>query len=149
MLEGFGGILKMTIPYSRQSDDKTISLYAVLFEPDLGAYSVLQMQGSHRNYRPLSTSLEHSKLIVGHARHSMTYGRYSKGERVKLRDAINVLHYYSADVIRRIQMQLNRFSPLHFGSMSPGDTAPLGPYIAFAFTHIIFGPIPAKALWFE
>jgi hypothetical protein len=40
-------------------------------------------------------------------------------------------------------------SSLHFGSMSPGDPAPLGPYIAFAFTHIIFGPIPAKALWFE
>ena len=35
------------------------------------------------------------KLIVGHARQSMTFGRYSKGQRVPLRDAINKLHYSS------------------------------------------------------
>jgi integrase len=34
-----------------------------------------------------------TKLIVGHARSSMTYGRYSKGQRVELRKAINKLHY--------------------------------------------------------
>jgi integrase len=33
------------------------------------------------------------KLLVGHARDSMTFGHYSKGERVKLRDAINRLRF--------------------------------------------------------
>jgi integrase len=33
------------------------------------------------------------KLLVGHKRSSMTYGHYSKGERVKLRDAVNKLSY--------------------------------------------------------
>jgi integrase len=42
------------------------------------------------------------KLIVGHARQSMTYGRYSKGQRVQLRDAINKLHYPSG-VMRLIR----------------------------------------------
>jgi integrase len=42
-----------------------------------------------------------TKLIVGHARHSMTYGRYSKGQRVKLREAIDELHY-ADDVMRLI-----------------------------------------------
>lgn len=37
-----------------------------------------------------------TSLIVGHARTSMTYGHYSKGQRVQLRDAINKLHYSSA-----------------------------------------------------
>lgn len=37
-----------------------------------------------------------TKLIVGHARQSMTYGHYSKGLRVKLRKSINKLHYASA-----------------------------------------------------
>ncbi len=36
------------------------------------------------------------KLIVGHARQSMTYGHYSQGHRVELRKAINKLHYSSA-----------------------------------------------------
>lgn len=36
------------------------------------------------------------KLIVGHARQSMTYGRYSKGQHVPLRAAINKLNYSSA-----------------------------------------------------
>ena len=45
-----------------------------------------------------------TKLIVGHARHSMTYGRYSKGQRVKLREAINELHY-APDVMRHIRVQ--------------------------------------------
>jgi integrase len=36
-----------------------------------------------------------TKLLVGHARQSMTYGRYSKGQRVQLREAINKLHYSS------------------------------------------------------
>jgi integrase len=43
-----------------------------------------------------------TKLIVGHARLSMTYGRYSKGQRVQLRAAINKLHY-ATDVMRLIQ----------------------------------------------
>jgi integrase len=43
-----------------------------------------------------------TKLIVGHARASMTYGRYSKGQRVQLREAINKLHY-PADVMRLIR----------------------------------------------
>ena len=33
------------------------------------------------------------KLIIGHARPSLTFGGYSKGERVRLRDVINKLHY--------------------------------------------------------
>jgi hypothetical protein len=33
------------------------------------------------------------KLLVGHARESMTYGHYSKGERLNLREAINKLGY--------------------------------------------------------
>lgn len=41
---------------------------------------------------PVSTT----SLIVGHARQSMTYGHYSKGQRVQLRDAINKLKYSSA-----------------------------------------------------
>jgi len=35
------------------------------------------------------------KLIIGHARGSLTYGLYSKGQRVQLRDAINKLRYSS------------------------------------------------------
>ncbi len=44
---------------------------------------------------PISTT----SLIVGHARQSMTYGHYSKGQRVQLREAINKLHY--ADKVMR------------------------------------------------
>ncbi len=33
------------------------------------------------------------QLIVGHKRQSMTYGHYSKGERVKLRAAVEKLDY--------------------------------------------------------
>jgi len=47
---------------------------------------------------PLSTTA----LLIGHARQSLTYGHYSKGQRVQLRDAINKLHYSSA-VMRRIR----------------------------------------------
>ncbi len=43
-----------------------------------------------------------TKLIIGHARHSMTYGRYSKGQRVQLRGAINKLHY-AATVMKLIR----------------------------------------------
>jgi integrase len=43
-----------------------------------------------------------TKLIIGHARQSMTYGLYSKGRRVQLRQAINKLHYASG-VMRLIQ----------------------------------------------
>jgi integrase len=42
------------------------------------------------------------KLITGHARQSMTFGRYSKGQRVPLRAAINKLHY-STGVMRLIR----------------------------------------------
>jgi hypothetical protein len=41
------------------------------------------------------------QLLVGHARHSLTYGRYSKGELVNLREAINQLRY-SDDVAKHI-----------------------------------------------
>ena len=34
-----------------------------------------------------------TKIIIGHARQSLTYGHYSKGERVQLREAINKLRY--------------------------------------------------------
>lgn len=34
-----------------------------------------------------------TKLLVGHSRDSLTYGHYSKGERLKLREQINRLHY--------------------------------------------------------
>ena len=43
-----------------------------------------------------------TKLIVGHACASMTYGRYSKEQRVQLREAINKLHY-AANVMRLIR----------------------------------------------
>lgn len=43
-----------------------------------------------------------TKLIVGHARQSMTYGHYSKGLRVKLRKSINKLRYAPA-VMRLIR----------------------------------------------
>jgi integrase len=39
-----------------------------------------------------------TKLIIGHARKSLTYGHYSKGERVKLRKHINKLHYASGAI---------------------------------------------------
>jgi integrase len=42
------------------------------------------------------------KLLTGHARQSMTFGRYSKGERVPLRAAINKLRY-SSGVMRLIR----------------------------------------------
>ena len=42
------------------------------------------------------------KLIVGHARQSLTYGLYSKGQRVPLRDAIKKLRY-SSGVMRLIR----------------------------------------------
>jgi len=41
------------------------------------------------------------KLIIGHKRASLTFGRYSRGERVKLREHINKLRY-STDVMRLI-----------------------------------------------
>jgi len=41
-----------------------------------------------------------TKLIIGHKRPSLTYGHYSKGERV--REHINKLHY-SRDVMRLIR----------------------------------------------
>jgi integrase len=41
-------------------------------------------------------------LIIGHKRNSLTYGHYSKGERVKLRSAIDKLNY-PAEVMRLIQ----------------------------------------------
>jgi integrase len=47
-----------------------------------------------------------TKLIVGHARASMTYGRYSKGQRVQLREAINKLRY-SPEVMRLIRARTN------------------------------------------
>jgi integrase len=43
-----------------------------------------------------------TKLLIGHARQSLTYGLYSKGQRVQLRDAINKLHY-SSGVMRLIR----------------------------------------------
>jgi integrase len=46
-----------------------------------------------------------TKLIVGHARHSMTYGHYSQGDRVNLRNAINELHY-SSKLMRLIRADL-------------------------------------------
>jgi integrase len=49
---------------------------------------------------PVSTT----SLIVGHARQNMTYGHYSKGQRVQLRDAINKLNY-SSGVMRLIRAQ--------------------------------------------
>lgn len=47
-----------------------------------------------------------TKLIVGHARQSMTYGHYSKGLRVKLRKSINKLRYATA-VMRLIRLTNN------------------------------------------
>jgi integrase len=46
-----------------------------------------------------------TKLLIGHARASMTYGLYSKGQRVQLRDAINKLHY-SSELMRLIRTEL-------------------------------------------
>jgi integrase len=43
-----------------------------------------------------------TKLIIGHKRSSLTYGHYSKGERVKLRKHINKLRY-SPDVMKLIR----------------------------------------------
>lgn len=43
-----------------------------------------------------------TKLIIGHKRASLTYGHYSKGERVKLREHINKLRY-ADDVMRLIR----------------------------------------------
>jgi integrase len=37
-----------------------------------------------------------TKLIIGHKRASLTYGHYSRGDRVNLRKAINKLHYSPA-----------------------------------------------------
>jgi integrase len=43
-----------------------------------------------------------TKLIIGHARQSLTYGHYSKGARVTVRESINKLHYASG-VMRLIR----------------------------------------------
>jgi integrase len=43
-----------------------------------------------------------TKLIIGHKRTSLTYGHYSKGERVRLREHINKLQY-ARDVMRLIR----------------------------------------------
>lgn len=43
------------------------------------------------------------KLIVGHERNSMTFGHYSKGERVKLRRFINMLDY-SDEIMEAIRL---------------------------------------------
>jgi integrase len=48
-----------------------------------------------------------AKLLIGHKRASLTYGHYSKGERVKLRKAIEKLRYAS-EVMRLIE---GRVSP--------------------------------------
>jgi integrase len=42
------------------------------------------------------------KLIIGHTRPSLTFGGYSKGERVRLREVINKLHY-APNVMRLIR----------------------------------------------
>jgi integrase len=42
------------------------------------------------------------KLLIGHKRASLTYGHYSKGERVKLRKHVNKLRY-SPEVMRLIR----------------------------------------------
>jgi integrase len=45
-----------------------------------------------------------TKIIIGHTRQSLTYGHYSKGERVQLREAINEVRY-SNDVMQLIRAQ--------------------------------------------
>lgn len=47
-----------------------------------------------------------TQIIVGHARPSLTYGHYSKGERVTVRESINKLHYASR-VMRLIRADAN------------------------------------------
>jgi hypothetical protein len=42
------------------------------------------------------------KLIIGHKRASLTYGHYSRGQRVKLRESINKLRY-GDEVMRLIR----------------------------------------------
>jgi integrase len=44
------------------------------------------------------------KLLIGHKRDSMTYGHYSKGARVDLRNAIDRLTY-SVDVMELIRQR--------------------------------------------
>jgi hypothetical protein len=51
-----------------------------------------------------------TQLIIGHARTSLTYGHYSKGERVTLREHINKLRY-PADIMRLIRGVSNRKRP--------------------------------------
>jgi integrase len=43
-----------------------------------------------------------TKLIIGHRRASLTYGHYSKGERVKLRGHINKLEQHYAEGVMRL-----------------------------------------------
>ena len=45
-----------------------------------------------------------TKLLIGHKRASLTYGHYSKGERVKLRKAIEKLKY-APEVMRLVRGQ--------------------------------------------
>jgi hypothetical protein len=45
-----------------------------------------------------------TKLLIGHKRASLTYGHYSKGERVKLRKTIEKLKY-APEVMRLIRGQ--------------------------------------------
>jgi integrase len=52
-----------------------------------------------------------TKLLIGHARKSLTYGLYSKGERVKLRESIEKLDYSSV-VMRLIQATSNEQAPM-------------------------------------
>jgi hypothetical protein len=57
-----------------------------------------------------------TKLIIGHKRVSLTYGHYSKGDRLKLRKYIDKVHY-SDDVMRLIraprrQMPSGRNTPV-------------------------------------
>ncbi len=71
----------------------------------------LQLGDEHRTFHELrNTFIEAmeaaevpestTKLIVGHARLSMTYGHYSKGQRVQVREAINKLPY--ANTVMRL-----------------------------------------------
>jgi hypothetical protein len=63
---------------------------------------------SPKRWKRLKSPESTTKLIIGHKRPSLTYGHYSKGERV--REHINKLHY-SRDVMRLIRGAGRRVTP--------------------------------------
>jgi hypothetical protein len=77
----------------------------------MGAGHLEQRQAFHALRNTFTEAMEQAgvpesttDLIIGHKRSSLTYGHYSKGDRVDLRSAINKLKY-APEVMRLIRQR--------------------------------------------